>query len=221
MPDSPTQDNRTGRLATPLGKDKLLLTRFDGSEAIGEMFEIKVEAVSQEGGIDFTTVLGVNSSIHLETVDNAGRDFSGVVVQAKSLGKRGDFYAYNLTLRPWLWLLSLTSDCKIFANKTPLDIIKQVFSDRGFNDVIDLTTGSYPTLEYTVQYRETDLNFVLRLMEEYGIYYYFQFMPGDGSSPTDHLLVLAELLHAYPAPESVDGDLSAERCGGAGRRPAV
>ena len=107
MPDSPTQDNRSGRLATPLGKDKLLLTRFDGTEAIGEMFEIKVEAVSTDAGIDFSSVLGVNSSIHLDTIDNAGRDFSGVVTQAKSLGKRGDFYAYSLTLRPWLWLLSL------------------------------------------------------------------------------------------------------------------
>jgi type VI secretion system secreted protein VgrG len=75
---------------------------------------------------------------------------------------------------------------------TPLAIIKQVFQDRNFTDVTDLTSGAYPTLEYTVQYRETDLNFVLRLMEEYGIFYYFSFATGDGMSPSDHNLVLAD-----------------------------
>ena len=87
-------------------------------------------------------------------------------------------------LRPWLWLLSLTSDCRIFPNMNPKQIIKQVFEDRGFTNVLDLAVQDYPTLEYTVQYMETDLAFVLRLMEEYGIYYYFQFEPADGDSPS-------------------------------------
>ena len=200
MANSPTQDQRAGRLATPLGKDKLLLTRFDGAEAIGELFEYQVEALSLDPDIDFDQVLGLNSSVHLDTVDDAGRDFGGIVSQARKLGARGEFFAYALTMRPWLWLLSLTSDCRIFANLAPIAIIKQVFEDRGFSDVIDLTSGDYPTLEYTVQYRETDLNFVLRLMELYGIYYYFQFMPGDGISPSAHVLVLADSTVHVPLP---------------------
>ena len=192
MADSPTQDEREGRLATPLGKDKLLLTRFEGAEGMGELFEFQIEALSLDGNINFDHALGLNSSVHLETHDGAGRDFSGVLTQARWLGKRGELFAYSLVLRPWLWLLSLTSDCRIFPNMDPKQIIKQVFEDRHFSDIIDLTSGDYPTLEYTVQYRETDLNFVLRLMEEYGIYYYFQFMPGDGSSPSIHYLVLAD-----------------------------
>jgi type VI secretion system secreted protein VgrG len=89
-------------------------------------------------------------------------------------------------LRPWLWLLTRTSDCKIFAQMSPIAIIKQVFSDRGFSDFRDATTGSPPTLEYCVQYRETDFNFVCRLMEAYGIYYFFEHADGK------HTLVLAD-----------------------------
>lgn len=200
MADSPTQDEQVGALATPLGKDKLVLTRFEGIEGLGELFEFRVEALSTDSNIDFDQALGRNSSVHLNTSDSAGRDFSGVLTQARSLGKRGDYYAYSLVLRPWLWLLSLTSDCRIFPNMKPIDIIKQVFQDRGFTDILDLTAQDYPTLEYTVQYRETDLNFVLRLMEEYGIYYYFEFEKGDGGSPSIHYLVLADSTTHMPLP---------------------
>ena len=175
MTQTYSQDNEKARLATPLGKDKLLLVSFEAVEAMGELFEIRVEAQSTDSSIDFDQVLGRNCSVHFDTNDDAGRDFSGVLVEARALGWQvADLYGYRLCLRPWLWLLSLTSDSRIFPNMDPKAIIKKVFRDRGFGDVVDLTVQDYPTLEYTVQYRETDLNFVLRLMEEYGIYYYFE-----------------------------------------------
>ena len=83
-----------------------------------------------------------------------------LMTEARWAGTQEDLYIYQLVLRPWLWLLTRTSDCKIFAQMSPIDIIKQVFSDRGFSDFRDATTGSPPTLEYCVQYRETDFNFV-------------------------------------------------------------
>ena len=190
MPNA-TQNDRMAVLATPLGKDVLLFSRMDGSEAIGELFEFRIEALSLTANINFDQALGRNCSVHLKTCVDVGRDFSGVLAEARWLSKRGDFYVYSLVLRPWPWLLSLTSDCRIFPNMNPRQIIKQVFEDRGFGDVLDLTVKDYPTLEYTVQYRETDLNFVLRLMEEYGIYFYFQFEPSGGNSPSSHYLVLA------------------------------
>ncbi len=200
-----TQDGCPGKLATPLGKDVLLLASFEASEAMGELFEIRIDALSEQADIDFDKALGQNCSIHLKTTDDAGRDFSGVLTEARSTGRRDDFYAYSLVLRPWLWLLSLTSDCCIFPNMDPKQIIKQVFEDRGFTNVLDLAVQNYPTLEYTVQYRETDLAFVLRLMEEYGIYYYFQFEPSEGDSPSIHYLVLADsTAHArLPKPDEV------------------
>jgi type VI secretion system secreted protein VgrG len=192
MAENPTQDDRIGALATPLGKDALVLGRFEGTEGLGEMFEYRIEAQSAQDDIDFNAAIGLNSSVHLQTADGVGRDFSGVLVETQRLGKSGDLTTYKLVLRPWLWLLSLTSDCKIFASMTPKDIILKVFQDRGFPDVRDASIGSYPTLEYCVQYRETDLNFVLRLMEEYGLYYFFEYEQGAGASPTKHTLVLAD-----------------------------
>ncbi len=205
MADEPTQDGRACTLATPLGKDKLCLTRITVNEAVGTLFQVDIEALSTDGNIDFDKALGQNASVHLDTADPAcaGRDFGGVLTQAQLIGRSGRFYAYGLILRPWLWLLSLTANCRIFSQQTPLDIINQIFNERGFsNFVVDLTARDFPTLEYCVQYRETDLNFVLRLMEEFGIYYYFLFKPPgkDASSPTDHYLVLADMDTHEPLP---------------------
>jgi type VI secretion system secreted protein VgrG len=192
MADGPSQDGRIGSLATPLGKDTLVLGRLDAFEGLGELFEYRIEALSTEANIDFNSLIGLNLSVHLETVDQAGRDFSGVLVEARWIGKRGALYIYRLVLRPWLWLLSHTSDCRIFSSMKTPDIIVKVFQDRGFTDFRNATTGSYPTLEYCVQYRESDMNFVCRLMEEYGIYYFFEHEKGGGGSPTKHTLVLAD-----------------------------
>jgi type VI secretion system secreted protein VgrG len=108
------------------------------------------------------------------------------MTEAHWAGGQQDLHSYEIVLRPWLWLLTRSSDCRIFPNMTPLEIIKKVFSDRGFSDFRDATTSTPPTLEYCVQYRETDFNFVCRLMEEYGIYYFFE------HSDSKHTLVIAD-----------------------------
>lgn len=204
MADSLSQDERDGALATPMGKDVLVLARFDGTEGLGELFEYRIEALSTQANIDFNGLIGLNLSVHLKTVDAVGRDFSGVLVEARWIGKRGELYLYRLVLRPWLWLLSRTSDCRIFSSMKVTDIILQVFKDRGFTDFRNATTESYPTLEYCVQYRESDLNFVCRLMEEYGIYYFFEYEKGDGSSPTKHTLVLADAKSCHKPTPGLD-----------------
>ena len=96
MADSPTQDGRIGKLATPLGKDKLCLTRFEGSEAIGELFEYRIEAVSTDPNFDFNAALGKNCSVHLETTDHVGRDFSGILTEAKWAGMRFNLPALSV-----------------------------------------------------------------------------------------------------------------------------
>ena len=205
MADTPSQDGRTGKLATPLAKDKLCLVRFEGTEAMGELFEFRIEAVSTEPNIDFNKALGRYFSVHLDTADNVGRDFSGILTEGRWVGTRLNLQLYRLLLRPWPWLLSLRSECRIYPNMSPKDIIKKALGEGSYGDIVDLMTGDYPTLEYTVQYRETNLNFALRLMEKYGIYYYFSFDKGDGDSPSRHQLVLADSdAHVpLPAPTSV------------------
>ena len=186
MADALSQDRRQGKLTTPLGDNALALMRFSGTEGLSELFEFRVRAASTQGGLDFASALGQGSTITLNTQDNKKRYFHGVMTEARWAGTEEDLFTYQLVLRPWLWLLTRTSDCKIFAKMSPIAIVKQVFSDRGFSDVRDETTGSPPTLEYCVQYRETDFNFVCRLMEAYGIYYFFEHEDGK------HTLVLAD-----------------------------
>ncbi len=181
-----SQDQRAASLQTPLGKDVLVLGRFDAAETLGGLFVFHIEALSEQPNIDFNQLLGLNLSVKLQTVDQLERYFNGVLVQARWTGARNDLFVYQLVLMPWLWLLSRTSDCRIFSSMSIPDIIVQVFQDRGFTDYRKATTGSYPTLEYCVQYRESDMNFVCRLMEEYGIYYFFE------HTESKHTLVLAD-----------------------------
>ena len=100
----------------------------------------------------------------------------------------------------WLWFLNLFSDCRIFQNKSVPDIVEQVFKDRGFSDYKLQLQGSYPEREYCVQYRETDFNFVSRLLEEEGIFYFFE------QSQEKHTLVLADQSSAFdPCPNQATG----------------
>ena len=186
------QAERIGTLETPLGQDVLVLVRFDGSEGLSELFEFRIEALSENDDIDFDAAIGRNCAVKFGTYGSE-RVFNGVLVEAQWLGISETNYAYRLILRPWFWLLSRTTDCRIFENKSVIDIIKDVFSDRGFSDFRDRTTQSYPKIEYCVQYRETDLNFVLRLMEQYGIYYFFE------HSDDKHILVMADAKSSHMA----------------------
>jgi type VI secretion system secreted protein VgrG len=196
MADSLSQDQRQGKLTTPLGANALVLASFNAIEGLSELFELRVEAVSDQANLDFSSTLGLGSTIELKTQDDKSRYFHGLMTEARWAGTQEDLYIYQLVLRPWLWFLTRASDCRIFSNMTPLTIIKQVFSDRGFSDFRDSTTGSPPTLEYCVQYRETDFNFVCRLMEEYGVYYFFEHSDGK------HTLVLADGKSSHqPSPD--------------------
>jgi type VI secretion system secreted protein VgrG len=161
-------------LTTPLGKDTLVLTRFDGVEGLSELFEYRFEAISTKEDIDFKDALGRNCSLKLKTHESE-RHFNGILVEAQWLGMRDTYYAYRLVLRPQLWLLSRTADCRIYAKKGQKapDIIRDVLKDFSVECEGKLDESRFPELEYCVQYRETHLAFISRLMEQHGIYYFF------------------------------------------------
>ena len=104
------------------------------------------------------------------------------------------FTHYHAQVVPWLWFLTRQADCRIFQNLAVPDIISQVFNLFDFKDFRLSLKGSYPQLEYCVQYRETSFNFVSRLMEEFGIFYYF-----DHSTQGKHTMVLADQSSTLPA----------------------
>ncbi len=174
-----TQRQRLAELITPLGVDKFLLTSFTVHEEISHLFEIDIECISDDANIDLGQILGTACTIRLTTVGAKKRYFSGVMVEGSWFGEREGKSAYRMTLRPWFWLLTRTNDCKIFQNLSVVDIIKDVFGKFGFIKKEFLINETYPPIEYCVQYRESSFNFVSRLMEQFGLYYYFKHDAGD------------------------------------------
>jgi type VI secretion system secreted protein VgrG len=161
-------------ITTPLGDDVLLLRGFSAHEEISRLFEFDLDLLSENKEIDFNDIIGQNVTIRMELPEGGQRFWNGFInrfVQDASPGLQ--FAQYRATMVPWLWFLTLTSDCRIFQDKTVPEIVTQIFTDLGFSDIEDRLSSSYRTWIYCVQYRETDFNFVSRLMEQEGIYYYF------------------------------------------------
>lgn len=169
-----TQDNRFGQLTTPLGGDKLVLLRMSGEEALGETYCYRVEALTDEAEIDETQVIGHPCAVALQVYASETRYFHGICTEMRWLGRRNSRNLYLLILRPWFWLLTLQSDCRLFKEKSVDDILKEVFKGSGFGDVEFKLRASYPKLPYTTQYMETHYDFALRLMERHGLYFYFK-----------------------------------------------
>ena len=169
-----SQSERVAEFKTPLGENVLALIKLDGSEVLGDMFQFNIEALSEKENIDFDKALGQGCMLKLDAYEKKKRIYHGVMTEAQWIGKIEDFFHYRITLRPWFWLLGHKADCRIFLDKDVKDIIKDVFDKAGFHDYEFRTNGDYEKIPYCVQYRETDLAFVSRLMELYGIYYFFE-----------------------------------------------
>lgn len=182
---------RSIEIATPLEDDLFLFDQMSGSEELGRPFQYSVDLLSQNESIEVNDLLGENVTVRLDATEEEPRFFNGYVSQMAQLGRKGGLAHYRIELRPWLWFLTRAADCRIFQSMTVPDIVKQVFRDHGFTDFEEQLSGTYRNWEYCVQYRETDFNFVSRLLEQEGIYYYFKHE--DGS----HTLVLSDALAAH------------------------
>jgi len=181
-----TQNTRTCELTTPLGKDVLVLVRLDASEGLSELFEYRIDCLSEDADINFDKVIGQPCSLKVKMYGKE-RQFNGILVEAQWLGAKSEYFSYRIVLKPMLWLLSRVTDCRIFQHKKASEIIEKVLDHHGLTVESKLSEdGKRPQLEYCVQYRETDLNFVCRLMEQHGIFYFFKHEGGK------HTLVLAD-----------------------------
>ncbi|TFY89545.1 type VI secretion system tip protein VgrG [Pseudomonas kairouanensis] len=190
------QASRLAKITSPLGPDVLLLNQMGGGEELGRLFNYELQLTSLDANIDLNQLLGKPMSVGVQLADGGERHFHGIVARCSQDIDQGQFASYQVTLRPWLWLLSRTSDCRIFQNLSIPQIIKQVFRDLGFSDFEDALSRPYREWEYCVQYRETSFDFVSRLMEQEGIYYFFR------HEQDRHVLVLAD---AYGAHTTVPG----------------
>jgi type VI secretion system secreted protein VgrG len=186
---------RLFELITPLGKD-LLFRTMRGREELGRASEFALSALSPRPDISPSELLAKNVTVKMELRGGQFRFFNGYVTRFAPEGMAGRYFRYHLGMRPWLWFLTRTADCRIFQDKTVPDILKEVFAKHpvaAFDD--SALTDLYTRREYCVQYRETDFNFVSRLMEEEGIYYYFEHSDGR------HLLKLVDSYSGHKALE--------------------
>jgi type VI secretion system secreted protein VgrG len=182
---------RSARFASPL-KNKVEFYSMTGRETLGRLFTYEVDLLSDNASLDLSELLGKEAGVVFEGVGENAREFNGFVTQFSLVGSHGKFARYRATLRPWLWFLGQNRECRIFQKQTVRDIVKDLFRERGFTDFDDLLVGSFQPWEFLVQYRESDLNFVSRMLEHEGIYYFFKHHQGK------HTLVLTNSTSKHP-----------------------
>ena len=195
-----TQDTRIAGVDTPLGKDVLVLRGMTATEAMGRLPTFELDLLSEQQTLDPKDLLGKPVSIWLNVLGGRKRYFHGYVVQFGRSGVASRFFPYKAVVSPWMWFLTRTRNCRIFQNLSVRDIIEKIFKEHGFPYTPRLT-GDYTTWEYCVQYRESDFDFVSRLMEQEGIYYYYDYEENENT------LVLADSEGAHdpmPGYESID-----------------
>ena len=187
-----TQENRMLSINTPLGADTLLLTGFSGSEGISMPFSFELSLASEDTNINPRDIIGQSVTVSVGLADDERRYINGIVSRfsQERLGEGPDQFlhvaSYSATVVPWFWLLTRTVNSRIFQEKTGRQIIEQIFSDRGFSDYEFRLSSQYDPREYCVQYHESDFNFISRLLEQEGIFYFFEHKDGR------HVLVLAD-----------------------------
>lgn len=207
------QDGRLGRLTTSLGKDTLVLLRFDGSDYMNELFEYRVQALAETGDVDFDALVGTHATIEIDGREGA-RQFDGIVTQTRWAGVGENGHRYDLVLRPWLWLAGRRKNQKIFHNKTVVQIVEQVlgeYASAGDPAFEVKLTQDYPTLEYTVQFRESDLDFVRRQLERHGISFHFRHSAGNHTmvltdDPMSHDSIGARPFKSYDGHHQAEGE---------------
>jgi type VI secretion system secreted protein VgrG len=183
-----TQNGHLLAIETPLGKDYVLPTALCGEEALSQLFSYQVDLLSTDHAIASESLIGRSVKILLRDEHARERPIHGMIARFRSgaLIPSG-FRHYTAEVVPWLWFLTQTSDCRIFQNLTVPQIIEQVFQTFGFVDYeILVPLPNYPRLEFCVQYRETAFNFVSRLMEQAGLFYFFR------HEADRHVLVIAD-----------------------------
>lgn len=177
-----------------LPEGSLMFRRMLGREELGRMPEYRIELVrlSSLAPIEPKNLLGTKAGVQVLTGAGKYRHINGIVTRFEHGGVVGRYDVYRIELRPWLWHLTLGTDCRIFQDKSALQVIETIFSEYASAGPIEkkLKATSRPR-PYIVQYRESDANFVSRLMEEEGLYYYFKHAKGQ------HTLVLCDNASAH------------------------
>jgi len=177
--------------------DETFLISAKVQEALSKITEARIVFATKDSSLQLDSLLGTGISVELKTKDENTRKFLGTCIEAEYLGLAQGYEMFAVETRVWMWFLTQSMDNRIFQEKSVPDIVKQVCGDLGFSDIDDRLSASYEPQPYVVQYNETNYAFVCRLMEEAGIYFFFD------HSGAKEKLVLADGLAAHkPLPET-------------------
>jgi type VI secretion system secreted protein VgrG len=158
------------RVSSPLGGDTLVIEGLSGTERVSRPFEFMLDLLSEEDDIDPAGLLRKPMTVTVELESGGERHFNGWVRRFVQLDRpASQLVAYRAEIVPAFWFLSASANCRIFQKKSVPDIVKAIFADRGLTDFRMALSGSYTAREYCVQYRESDMDFISRLLEEEGI----------------------------------------------------
>ena len=175
-----TQTDRMMQFTSPLGPDELIIESLEGMEGLSRLFEFHAELLAETGtAIDLKSIIGQKVTTEISLLDVQGsRYVNGVVAEFVQAAGDGEFDVYHARIVPSLWLLTLSTNSRVFQGKTVMDIIKAVISPYSLS-VGDKTEGTLQALDYCTQYAETDFNFISRLAEQHGIFYWFEHSDSD------------------------------------------
>jgi type VI secretion system secreted protein VgrG len=180
-----TQGERVLTVTTPLGPNVFTLADLSGREEISRLFSFRLDLLSENGNdAPLDRLVGQPATVELALPGGGSRFFNGIASRVSQGARGARFTSYRAEIVPHLWLLTRTQQSRIFANRTVPEIVRQVLGDR--SNVEMRLVGNYQARDYCVQYRESDFDFVSRLMEEEGIFYYFTHTQGG------HTMVLAD-----------------------------
>ena len=185
-----TQANSPLAITTPLGKDVLLLTGIRGSETISRLFDFQLDLLAEvQSEVHFEDILGQNVTVTMGLPNGEKRWFNGIVKRFSQGARDETFVRFRAEVVPKLWLLTKKVQSRVFQHLTVPDILHQVFAGL---DVTYEILATYYQRDFCVQYRESDFDFVSRLMEEEGIYYFFKH--SDGS----HQMIVTDVPNQHP-----------------------
>ncbi|MFN7289608.1 MAG: type VI secretion system Vgr family protein [Pirellula sp.] len=190
------QSSSTIRITTPLGADVLGVESFHWTESLGQGFSATLGLLSDESDLDLKSILHKCVTIWCATNDKAGIFLNGFVYRAENLGADGTHFRYHLQLCSCMELLGFSGGYRVFQQMSTIDIAKKIFEERGLSSNLQSkTTQVYSPRNYCVQYGESDHDFLQRLFEEEGVYYYFE------HQEKQHVLTLADDVSAHlPVP---------------------
>lgn len=194
----------------------LMLERWQGHEGLSELYCYDLLCLSTDVTLDLDSFLGTQASLVTSMPDGSTAQRSGLIQSVTQSGADGGMARYRIRLRPWLWALTQQRHSRVFQEKSVVAIVEAVFAGYSaiaswrWTDEVQGFLSAVSTRSYCVQYRESDYDFVARLLAEEGLGYCFE---ESADAPGGHRLVIFADSTALPQDDS-----SASALGGTGIR---